>query len=155
VRLHKKTWQGQGEISSFESDFFQQFHQDLIRKRLDSGEIQLLRISAGDATIGCLYNFVCQGRVYGYQSGFQYEDDKHLTPGFTSFVEAIKYSAAMGYDAYDFLGGDAAYKSRLCTNEQRLIWAKVQKPRLHFQVEARLKALKQLARSVRNEAVRA
>jgi CelD/BcsL family acetyltransferase involved in cellulose biosynthesis len=151
VRLHKKSWQTQGETSAFDSDFFQRFHRELIRKRLNSGEIQLLRITAGDTTIGCLYNFVFNGWIYGYQSGFQYEDDKHLTPGFTSFVEAIKYSAAQGYAAYDFLGGDAAYKSRLCTNQQRLIWVKVQKPRIQFRVETRLKALKQFAQSLRTE----
>jgi CelD/BcsL family acetyltransferase involved in cellulose biosynthesis len=146
VYLHQRSWQARGETGAFATEFFRHFHQELIRKRFDCGEIQLLRITAGETTIGCLYNFVFKGKVYFYQSGVNYEDDSRLKPGFTSHVEAIKYNAAIGNACYDFLAGDAAYKDKLSTHQHRLVWATVQKPRIQFRIESELRLLKRVIR---------
>jgi hypothetical protein len=153
VSLHQKSWQERGETGVFASDFFLHFHRRLIQKRFDFGEIQLLRAKAGANTIGCLYSFVYHRKVYFYQSGFNYEEDKRLTPGFTTLIEAVQYNAAIDNLHFDFLGGDANYKSKLCTHEQRLMWAKVQRPRLQFRLETWLKALKRGIRSRQSEKV--
>ncbi|MCC6170072.1 MAG: GNAT family N-acetyltransferase [Caldilineaceae bacterium] len=149
VSMHQKAWQAKGQEGAFASNFMRQFHRALICKRFEYGEIQLLRIKVGNTIIGCLYDFVYNGKVYSYQSGFHFEMDNRLTPGYVSLVEAIKYCAALGLTHFDFMGSDAAYKQRLCTHQQRLIWAKVQKPRLQFQLETGLKALKQSLQSLR------
>lgn len=141
-KLHKKVWQSRGKASPFSSEFVCNFHQQLIKKRFNKGEIQLLRIRAGDVTIGCLYNFVFNRKVYFYQSGMIYEIDKRLKPGLVSHVEAVKHNTGTGNLIYDFLGGISRYKTSLATNEKQLLWVKIQKPRIQFFFENKLRSLK-------------
>lgn len=142
TRLHLRLWEQRDKRTPLSSDYVYDFHKQLIQKRFEQGEIQLLRIRAGQMTIGCLYNFIFNRKVYFYQSGMNYERDKRLKPGFVSHVEAVKYNAEVGLSFYDFLGGYERYKMSLATDEKRLIWAKIQKPLLRFSFENRVKALK-------------
>jgi CelD/BcsL family acetyltransferase involved in cellulose biosynthesis len=142
VSLHSATWQKRQTISPFAAGYVQKFHKRLIEKRFEHGEIQLLRLRAGAHTVGILYNLVLKGRVYFYQSGMNYEADKRLKPGLVTHAEAISHNAASGNIIYDFLGGASRYKKSLATDEEQLIWVRIQKRRLKFAFENRLKALK-------------
>ncbi|MFH0844377.1 MAG: GNAT family N-acetyltransferase [Pseudomonadota bacterium] len=142
VGLHLKVWQERGGHTSLASEYPSKFHKGLIRKRFEKGEIQLLRVRSGTTTIGCLYNFVSNGKVYFYQSGMNYEEDKRLKPGYITHVEAVQYNAKAGHSVYDFLAGSERYKMSLATDKKRLIWVKIQKPLLKFSIENRLKAFK-------------
>ena len=142
IKLHQKTWQEKGKAGAFASSYFYNFHKELIQKRFKYGETQLLKIASGNLTIGCLYNFVFNGKVYFYQSGINYELDKNIKPGIICHVEAIKHNLELGNSIYDFLGGSERYKSSLATNKRNLIWAKVQKPKTKFWVENKIRAIK-------------
>ena len=142
VGLHQRAWSARGQPGAFASRYFHDFHAGLIRRRMAHGEIQLLRVSAGDATLGCLYNFVFKGRVYFYQSGLNYEIQKRLHPGLVSLTEAVLYNARQGQALFDLMGGKGAYKSTLGTHARRLLWAKIQKPRVKFRVERALRTVK-------------
>ena len=148
VRLHQRAWQARGTKGAFASDFFGNFHRRLILQRFKHGEIQLLRTCAGDVVIGCLYNFVFNRKVYFYQSGINYETDKRLKPGFICHVEAVRHNVAAGHACYDFLGGDSPYKKKLSTHQAKLIWAKVQKPRMKYRLETRLRTIKKTVQSL-------
>lgn len=141
VELHQKAWRARGEPGAFATGFFMEFHRGLIRKRFDSGEIQLSRISAGDVVIGCIYNFVYKGKVFFYQSGINYTSNK-VRPGFVSLIEAIKYNAGLGHSVFDFLGGAVDYKKSLGTHSNRLTWVKLQKKHMRYAVENRLREIK-------------
>lgn len=148
VDLHEYTWTKKGKEGAFSSAYLFDFHKQLIQGRFEYGEIQLLRITCGNNTIGCLYNFVYKNHVYFYQSGINYSLDKRLKPGLVTHVEAIKHNAAACHKIYDFLGGGSRYKMSLATHHNRLIWLRLQKPLLRFRVENSLKAFKQrLART--------
>jgi hypothetical protein len=142
VELHQKTWLARGKTGAFEADYFRNFHEELIRKRIDHGEIQLLRIKCGNLTVGCLYNFAFKGRVYFYQSGINYEIGSDLKPGLVCHVEAIRINTELGHLFYDFLAGSDRYKLSLATNQARLIWAKVQKPSPQFWLENKMRSMK-------------
>ena len=146
--LHKRSWEQRGQESHFLWPWIQQFHQRLIVERFASGEIQLARVRAGEYTIGCLYNFVYQGRVYFYQGGLVHEYDNKLKPGMVSHAAAIQHCAQVGMAEYDFLAGAEQYKERMGTNHRTLAWLRVQRPLLRFKVErfARKVALDGLAR---------
>ena len=73
---------------------------DQARRRVD-----LLRVRAGDTTVGCLYNFVSRGDVSFYQSGLAYETDGKLKPGLVCHALAIDHAARAGHRWYDFLAG--------------------------------------------------
>lgn len=135
VLLHQETWKARGLPGAFASSYFHHFHKRLIRDRFACGEIQLLRVTAGERTIGCLYNFVCRKKVLYYQSGFSYSPDPHLKPGLVCHVEAVEMNANLGHLEYDFLGGTSQLKESLATGRHELLWVRIQQPRIKFCIE--------------------
>jgi CelD/BcsL family acetyltransferase involved in cellulose biosynthesis len=142
VALHRRAWRDRGQAGAF-VPFVDDFHRRLIERRFAAGEIQLLRVRAGDTTVGCLYNFVWRGDVLFYQSGLAYETDGKLKPGLVCHALAIDRAARAGHRWYDFLAGESRYKQSLATDARALVWARIQQPRLRF-------ALEDLARSLRD-----
>ena len=134
VALHRRSWGERGQAGAF-VPFVHAFHKRLIAQRFASGEIQLLRIRAGDATIGCLYNLISRGTVAFYQSGLTSESDSKLKPGLVCHALAVAHDAAAGHRWYDFLGGGSRYKQSLSTDARNLIWLRLQKNRLRFTLE--------------------
>jgi CelD/BcsL family acetyltransferase involved in cellulose biosynthesis len=147
VSMHQHWWGQRGDKGAFANSWFHRFHRALVERRFEAGEIQLTRVRAAGATIGCVYNFVWNGTVFFYQSGFRPEQDNRLKPGYVCHTEAIRHSLAAGLSTYDFMASFDEYKVRMSTHQRELIWARVQKPRLKFTVEriARAGALKALA----------
>ncbi|MEZ5983028.1 MAG: GNAT family N-acetyltransferase [Parvularculaceae bacterium] len=109
--LHLAGWRSRGVSGAFGAPAFEAFHKHL---RDHSPEcVHLIEISAGDETIGCLYNFAYEDRALNYQSGFRFEEDNQLKPGFVAHALAIRHYAEAGLSVYDLLAGDAPYKRRL------------------------------------------
>lgn len=139
VQLHQASWVARGKPGAFADPWFDRFHRRLIQQRFKHGEIQLVRLSNAQGPIGALYNFVHRGRVLQYQSGLAAFENKHLKPGFLAHTAAIEHAAAAGHEVYDFLAGDVRYKKSLATASTTLMWARVQRLRLRFLVEDRLR----------------
>jgi CelD/BcsL family acetyltransferase involved in cellulose biosynthesis len=155
VELHQRHWTRYGFAGAFGTEYFRSFHERLIRERLATGEIQLLRVRVAGRTIGCIYGFVHERTLYQYQTGMAYEEDtRDRRPGFVCNAEAIKHNAQLGLHCYDFLGGTQAYKKQLSTGERSLVWIRVQKPRARFWLERAAKALRDTWRSRREGAPR-
>ena len=140
VTLHQRSWRMRGQPGAFADPWFDRFHRRLIAKRFRHGEIQLIRVRNRDLTIGCLYNFISAGRVLFYQCGFGSPADKHIRPGYLCHALAVEHCAKQGLAIYDLLGGDARYKQSLATDETRLVWGRVQRKRLQFELEDRARA---------------
>ena len=145
VALHRRAWAERGQGGAF-VPFVHAFHKRLIERRFDSGEIQLMRIRAGDATVGCLYNLVSRDTVAFYQSGLAFEADAKLKPGLVCHALAVAHDAAAGHRWYDFLGGGSRYKQSLSTDARNLVWLRLQKPRLRFTLEDAAHAVRQRVR---------
>ncbi len=147
IALHEVWWEQRKKPGAFHSAWFRAFHRRLIEKRFGDGEIQLVRVRCGGATVGCLYNFVHRGVVYFYQSGLAFEEDNRMKPGYICHVEAVQHCVGAGYNKYDFLAGFEDYKERLSTHQSSIVWARVQKPRIKFKVERAMReaALKGVA----------
>jgi CelD/BcsL family acetyltransferase involved in cellulose biosynthesis len=140
VTLHQRWWRLRGESGAFANPWFHQFHRSLIERRFAAGELQLARVRSGESTVGCLYNFVWNGVVSFYQSGFRPEEDNRLKPGFICHTEAIRHNLACGHAVYDFMASFDEYKLRMSTHQRELVWARVQKPRLKFTIERAMRA---------------
>lgn len=127
VVLHADTWRRRGQAGAFADPFALRFHQALIPRLLARGQLELLRITAGERlVVGYLYNFRSQGRVYAYQSGLIHaEEGSHEKPGLTCHALAIERALAAGDAAYDFLAGAQRYKLSLANAETRLVWAEL------------------------------
>ena len=141
VELHQAYWRKRGFPGAFGDEWFRSFHEELIERRLQSGEIQLVRIWCGNQTVGCIYNFVHRGIVYHYQNGFNYERFNR-SPGIISLAMCIPYNAAQGHRIFDFMAGESEYKKNLSTNSKAMVWYLIQKKRMSFAVEKMLKEVK-------------
>lgn len=140
VELHRACWARRGGTGAF-TPYMLRFHTRLIDERFASGEIQLIRVRAGDHTIGCLYNFVRDRDVAFYQCGFAYEQDNRLKPGLVCHARAIRYCADAGLHLYDFLAGEARYKRSLATDATTLVSCTVLYPSLRSALETRARDL--------------
>src|SRR5690606_19016975 len=95
----------------------------LLLARFAHGEIQLLRVRHGSATLGCLYNLVYRGRVYSHLAGLT-GDVAHATQR-----AALAYNASCGHTTYEC--GDES----LATGTSRLVWLTVQRPLAWIAIE--------------------
>jgi hypothetical protein len=117
-----------GQPSVFSSERFTAFHRSFIRKTFPLGRVQMLRVLAGSATVGLVYNLVHKGKVYFYQCGFNYAADRRLSPGIVSLALVIQYCIEEGFLEFDFLAGAASYKASMSTGSRPLIWATFRRP---------------------------
>ncbi len=146
IRLHQRAWTNRGEPGVFSAPRFVEFHRELIRSLLPLGYVQLLRVSAGEETVGVVYNFVYRGKVCFYQSGFNYADDKRLSPGTVTLACAIEHCVQEGWNEYDFLAGESQYKKVLATKSRQLHWIVLQRPTLKLRGLQALKSLRNVWR---------
>ena len=143
-RLHTLTWSTRGQAGAFSNAYLHEFHRNLIRNRLQHGEIQLIAAYSGDKLLGVLYNFVYRGRIYNYQSGLDYTlGEKHFKPGLLIHTLAIEHNAKSGYYYYDLMAGDSQYKRTLSTRTGALHWIIYKPQHWKFRIEHSMRLLKQ------------
>jgi CelD/BcsL family acetyltransferase involved in cellulose biosynthesis len=139
--FHQSRW---GRKGSFANPGFRPFHEELIARGVPMGAVRISRTTAGDQTIGVLYNFVHDGRVLNYQSGFLYERDRRLKPGLISHVLSIEDSIARGERGYDFLAGSAGHKSHLANAEHAMKWIAIGRDSPERRIETKLRRAKRV-----------
>jgi CelD/BcsL family acetyltransferase involved in cellulose biosynthesis len=126
AELHQLYWTRRGKPGAFAEPFFGRFHHALLKRASEGQSVDLIRVRAGDRVAGYLYNFVHDGWVAAYQSGFDFGPDAdRLRPGMICHLTAIRHYRQAGMRRYDFLGGDARYKRSLANAEIPLLWLDV------------------------------
>lgn len=140
--LHKKRWNSQGGQQCFANAKFSAFHHFLVDDMLYAGELDILRICAGEEAIGYMYYFIVAGRVYFNMGGVDYERFSNYHPGLLCHVQAITYYQERGAQIYDFMVGTNRYKQSLATSSSHLTGIVVQKPLLRFRIESLLRNMK-------------
>lgn len=116
----------------------------MIADRFQTGEIQVLRVNAGRHAIGYLYNFSYRGRIYNYQSGFDYDLVPAGKPGLLCHALAIDLNRERGASTYDFLAGDNQLKRSLSNRTEQLLWLVVRRDVPQLRLEDGLRRLKAL-----------
>jgi len=149
--LHQARWTAKGKVGAFHSPRFSFFHRRLVERLLPFGGIDLLRVRAGERTVGILYNYVVQRKVFFYQSGFIYSHDNRMKPGLVTHTEAINYYLDKGLDEYDFLAGDSQYKQSLSNAERQIQWLTFDGDTLRVRFMSRLKAMRSWTRRLASE----
>ena len=137
--VHQDCWVARGESGAFANDNIARFHEQLICNCFDKGQIQLYEARAGDTVFGYLYNFVFDGVVSNYQTGFIYEDDAHIKPGLVAHALAVQQALASGLSVYDFLMGDQRFKRNLAKNEATMVWLVLSNDSIRSSARARLR----------------
>lgn len=146
AEYHEKEWRQRGKNGAFSNEYFRRFHHALIENRFAHGEIQLLRIATPQTELGYLYNFVYRGRVYFYQSGFNYRPGNLFRPGLLSHYYAVLRNARLGHQNYDFMAGEDDYKKSLATDSEPMYWIRLFRSRPVFLAWKAFSAAKQRAK---------
>jgi CelD/BcsL family acetyltransferase involved in cellulose biosynthesis len=142
--LHQHRWTSEGQPGCYHSRVFSAFHRELIDRMVPDGRLLLIRVSAGDRTLGCTQFFIDRGRALNYQGGRLANTKKH-SPGLITDYACMQACLDRGYAAYDFMAGDSLHKQRLTTDTTPLAWGVRRRPRLKFTVMNQLRRYKQLA----------
>jgi CelD/BcsL family acetyltransferase involved in cellulose biosynthesis len=143
--LHQSSWIARGKRGAFAEPAFTTFHQALVTSAVPRGEVELLQVSlvekSGCKKLGYLYNLRWQGKVYTYQSGFDYEAaGRHQLPGLTCHGLAIKNEIACGTRFYDFLAGESQYKRSFSNSNALMYWLTISNPGAAYHYIHRLNA---------------
>ena len=105
-----------------------------------------MRVSAGDRAIGYLYNFLRNGSVSSYQSGFD-DADRRLRPGYVCHALAIAHYAAVGMLEYDFLAGANALKQSYGSERYDLYWSRIRGRKVAVQIEGIMRKIRLTVKS--------
>lgn len=120
-------WNSRGQPTPFTSARFLAFHRALIARCLGAGSVRLVRVTAGQLTVGIVYALVHRGKVYCYQCGFPLPAERKLSPGTVALAAVIRHFLAAGMNEFDFLAGEERYKKCLGTSSRLLVWTVLQR----------------------------
>ncbi len=140
--LHIARWGSGYQESGFANPMFCLFHENLIEEAWPKGEIDIIKVSSGNKTIGYFYNFLYQNRVYFYLSALQFETNNALKPGLMGHAICIQEYLDNNFDYYDFMGGGESYKDRLASKVDILHRVSFQKPKFNLKLERFVREVK-------------
>lgn len=138
-KLHAERWHDSG----FNNPEFVSFHKEFMVNNLDSGMIDVVKITAGNHLIAIIYNIIYRQNVYFYLQGLRYETDGKLKSGLTAHSLLIEHYLQQGLRSYNFMGGYSQYKKQLSEAAGNLVIIKIQKPLIRFRVENMIRNIKQ------------
>ena len=123
IRLHNRHWHARGQPGAFGSDFQRTFHDRLLVRAFERGELVMLAVWHGEHPLGYLQFFTDRGTLHLYQSGLDYARyPSPDSPGLVAHSLAIERFLADGWACYDFMAGDYLYKRALATHHSELAW---------------------------------
>jgi CelD/BcsL family acetyltransferase involved in cellulose biosynthesis len=110
-KLHQARWQKAGEKGSFTSVARRQFYEQLSRRLLARGWLEMWVLELNDAITAVQFAFRYRHTVYQLQEGY---DPEHASDrlGFVLRGAVLKQLVAEGVRVYDFLAGELSYKAR-------------------------------------------
>lgn len=111
--LHIKQWGSHDYGSGFNNKRFTDFHRELLLDE-SSNNCVLIKVTAGETTLGYLYFFLQDQTAYFYLSAINYcLDDNRYKPGMLMHKLGMQYMLEQNMIRYDFLAGMARYKQSL------------------------------------------
>lgn len=130
---------GRHSDNAWDDGGFRAFAEALVARGLTTGEVELLRITAGDALLGYLLNFVYRGRAMNYQSAFAPPLTSKAKPGLMCHAAAVNRYANAGLLLYSLLAGKDRYKQSLATGHETLEWWLLERFAPRLEAEALLR----------------
>jgi len=141
---------------AFAGGQFRRFHEEFLKTALLDGKADLLLVTASETEVGYLYNLLSPGGwVMAYQSGFSVAPDNRWKPGYLCHTMAVQHYLEKGAARYDFLAGPALYKKQLAGNSSPMRSIVAFAPQPLLMVENQLRRVNELARTKKNQCMRA
>lgn len=132
---------GRHADNAWDDEGFRAFAKALVLRGLATGEVELLRICAGEHLLGYLLNFLYAGRAMNYQSAFAPPISGKAKPGLMCHSAAVTRYADMCLKLYSLLAGKDRYKQSLATGQESLEWWTLERFSLRLEAEALLRKM--------------
>ncbi len=110
IRLHGARWQAHGEPGTIAANRSADFLVDIARQFAARDMLRIFALLFDEHIAAVILAFCYANTIFNYVTAFDPEFE-HLGVGRTLLFEAIRHSFENGYDAWDFLRGNEAYKS--------------------------------------------
>jgi CelD/BcsL family acetyltransferase involved in cellulose biosynthesis len=115
--LHRIKWRSTVYGSGFDNPCFYQFHQALIQDEQSSQHCRLYTLYQDDITLGHVYILTQGDRWSFYLSALNFNPDNRIKVGLVLHSLVIEQAIREGVTIYDFLAGEAQYKSSLSNTQ--------------------------------------
>ena len=125
--IHRARQGRLGRPSSFEDEASRKFVETVVARNLKLGRFHSHWLRLGDRWIAYLFGFVQAGTHYAWNGAFDPEFARFY-PSRLMISEALKYSHREGLKEFNFMRGEAAYKSK---------WTRTSRGNLRFTVKRR------------------
>jgi hypothetical protein len=135
--------------SPFGSERFYKFHQRLVRRCFQRGNIQLVQLRAGSSVVGYHYYLRYRGRASFYQYGYDHALRAHNNPGLTMHAIAAQDALDAGLREYDFMAGDVEDERGLAALSREMHWLSFRMPTLKMNTLDRVRQANRRLRSPR------
>ena len=130
IALHGERWAAAGQNGALSAARFAAFHDAVLPELLRAGALELLWLTVRGQPVAAVYNIVWDRKVLFYQSGRQPDVPHGIRPGIVLHAHAIRAAIDAGHREYDFLGGEAQYKSQLAPASRPLVQVRAVRPSL-------------------------
>jgi CelD/BcsL family acetyltransferase involved in cellulose biosynthesis len=125
AKLHINQWGNHDYGSGFTNKRFVDFHKQLLLQGMGDFS-HIAKFTAGDHKLGYLYFFTREQKVYFYLSAINYQNKNNkYKPGLVMHKLALAHFQSLGYTEYDFLAGQARYKTSLSNQDYLLFNVKL------------------------------
>jgi hypothetical protein len=147
--LHIARWQSEPEGSGFNNQFFNTFHQQMLLSDTKQN-VQLSVLTLNGTHIGFLMCFVYKNNVSFYLSALTASTNSKIKIGLTLHYKTILHYQTLGIEKYDFLAGDARYKSSLSNDKYNMALVLFSRSNILLRIENYLRDIKQLLMGIKH-----
>jgi CelD/BcsL family acetyltransferase involved in cellulose biosynthesis len=152
IDLHQRRWRAAGQPGRFAVPRFRQFHEAVLPQLLADGALELAWLCARGEPVAAQYNLVWGDKVYFYQCGRRADLPGHVRPGAVLLAHLIRAAIEAGRREFDFLAGEALYKSRLASATRPVVQVRAARPSWREQARRLAEYGRGWARQVRRAA---
>ena len=124
--LNEKRWGDRRR--SFLSDRYRRFHDEVSARMLAAGHLAMLFLEADGQIVAGRYDFAYAGKAWCFQGGWLPEWEKERA-GKMMLTAMMRWCIEHGLSEYDFLGGEASYKSEWANSERQIVDIQAANPR--------------------------
>ncbi|MFT2090411.1 GNAT family N-acetyltransferase [Paraglaciecola sp. 2405UD69-4] len=140
AELHRKRWRSTIYGSGFDNPVFYKFHRNLIKQDTSGTQCRLYTLFHNSEALGHVY-LLTNGKTWTfYLSAINFDKDNRIKVGLVIHTLIIEQAIKLDVTTYDFLAGEAQYKSSLSNSppyEQHIYCFYRQKPLLLIREQLR------------------
>lgn len=134
---HVDKWQTTETPSGFTNQRFVDFHRHLVATHEHSTRLFVVELNG--ELIGFHYYLYIDSKLYFYLASIQPSADNKVKLGLALHTKATEFAFEDALTEIDYLAGEANYKSKFATDQERYCKIVIQKKSLRFSIEHVLK----------------